>query len=150
MGHLNALLAASAQSFNGAAGTHSARVRARGTGHRRRFSQNRASRTSVYETIEEESYIPSPVRQTESSNITSETSSVVIADSIYVVDAETASMTSDWDDEHGIVSMRNYYALQDEAHETVEESKRTWEDTPFSLFALQCELLACRRSNLDD
>lgn len=33
--------------------------------------------------------------------------------------------------------MRKYYALRDEAENVVVESKRTWLDTPFTLFALQ-------------
>jgi len=42
-----------------------------------------------------------------------------------------------WDDERGITALRRYYALRDEAENTVTESKRTWLDTPFSIFALQ-------------
>ena len=43
-----------------------------------------------------------------------------------------------WDDER-IVALRKFYALRDEAENTVLESKRIWVDTPFSLFALQCK-----------
>ncbi|THG95127.1 hypothetical protein EW026_g6465, partial [Hermanssonia centrifuga] len=60
-----------------------------------------------------------------------------ISDSVVIVDPETSSIISDWDDEHGIVTLRKYCALRDEAHETVTESKRVWEDTPFSIFAVQ-------------
>jgi hypothetical protein len=45
--------------------------------------------------------------------------------------------TSVWDDERGIVALRKYYALKDEAQDTVTESKRQWLDTPFSVFAVQ-------------
>ena len=39
-----------------------------------------------------------------------------------------------WDDEHGIITLRKYYALRDEAENVVVETKRIWLDTPFSLF----------------
>ena len=43
-----------------------------------------------------------------------------------------------WDDEWGISALRKYYALRDEVQDAVTESKHTWVDTPFSLFAVQC------------
>jgi len=43
-----------------------------------------------------------------------------------------------WDDERGISALRKYYTLRDEVQDAVTESKRTWVDTPFSLFAVQC------------
>jgi len=63
---------------------------------------------------------------------------------IFVVDSDTLSIHSKgegsvWDDERGIVALRKFYALRDEAENTVSESKRTWMDTLFSIFALQCE-----------
>lgn len=115
-----------------------ARARARGHGHRRRYSQAHASRSSVYETIEEEmSNASSPAR-----TIGSKKSSPTQCQPIFVVDSDTASINSVteetiWDDERGIVALRKYYALKDEAHVTVVESKRQWLDTPFSVFALQ-------------
>jgi hypothetical protein len=118
-----------------------ARVRARGHGHRRRYSQAHASRSSVYETIEEEmSNASSPAR-----TIGSKMSSPTQCQPIFVVESDTASINSVteetiWDDERGIVALRKYYALKDEAHVTVVESKRQWLDTPFSVFALQCKL----------
>lgn len=60
-------------------------------------------------------------------------------DTVIIVDPEAASMEEDWTDEHGIVSLRKYYALRDEVQVTVTESKRAWSDTPFSLFAIQCK-----------
>ncbi|TFK19266.1 hypothetical protein FA15DRAFT_709141 [Coprinopsis marcescibilis] len=42
-----------------------------------------------------------------------------------------------WDDERGILALRKYYTLKDEATTTVMESQRAWEDTPFSVFAVQ-------------
>ncbi|TFK19267.1 hypothetical protein FA15DRAFT_709142 [Coprinopsis marcescibilis] len=42
-----------------------------------------------------------------------------------------------WDDERGILALRKYYTLKDEATTTVMESQRVWEDTPFSAFADQ-------------
>ena len=86
---------------------------------------------------------------------------------VYIVDADTASfqhhqgrsngsqdfdfgsneygVSSIWDDERGIVALRKYYALRDEAQTTVKESRRMWLDTPFSLFAIQCKwsFLSC-------
>ena len=57
------------------------------------------------------------------------------------MDPETASNDSFsmWDDESGITWMRKYHALKEEAQDTVVDSKRVWEDTPFSLYALQCK-----------
>ncbi|KAF8148662.1 hypothetical protein B0H34DRAFT_802878 [Crassisporium funariophilum] len=114
------------------------RARARGTGHRRRYSKAHMSRSSVYETIEEEiSNASSPAR-----SILSKKSSPTTRQPIFVVDSDTASINSQteetiWDDERGIITLRKFYALRDEAVNTVVESKRTWLDTPFSLFALQ-------------
>ncbi len=69
---------------------------------------------------------------------------------IFVVDLDTLSIHSKgeesvWDDEQGIVAQRKFYALRDEAENTVSESKRTWMDSPFSIFALQCELHSCSK-----
>jgi hypothetical protein len=63
---------------------------------------------------------------------------------VYVVGSDTESIynaddPSTWDDERGIVALRKFYNLKDEAHTTVQESQRTWIDTPFSLYALQSE-----------
>ena len=116
------------------------RVRARGTGHRRRISQARASRSSVYDTIIEETSIlsatTSPIRQPLSPTMEM---SPRENDSVVIADGETDSILGEWDNENGISKLRQYYALKDEAHETVTESKRIWLDTPFSIFALQCE-----------
>jgi serine/arginine repetitive matrix protein 2 len=119
-----------------------ARARARGHGHRRRISQARASRASVYETIEEEN---SPTR-----TLMSKKSSLAPSQPVVIVDPETASIdsltpgASLWDDEQGIVALRRYYALKDEAQDTVTKSRRQWLDTPFSVFALQCKCLALK------
>lgn len=140
VGQLNDLLTASVQPYSGIARARTTRARARGTGHRRRLSIARASRSSVYETIQEESLVlsgsPTPVKSAEQSSLLRAAPPEFSTDSVYVVDPETASI-SDWDDEHGIVSMRKYYALRDEAEDTVVESKKAWEDTPFSIFAVQ-------------
>ena len=119
-------------------GRNRARARARGTGHRRRYSKSHISRTSVYETIEEEmSNASSPAK-----SLLSKKSSPTTRQPVFVVDSDTVSIhskpeESTWDDEHGITTLRKYYALRDEAENVVVESKRTWLDTPFSLFALQ-------------
>lgn len=115
------------------------RARARGNGHRRRYSRSHVSRSSVYETIEEE-VGPSPTR-----SIASRKDEPSTRQTIFIVDSDTMSIHSKgeesvWDDERGIVALRKFYALRDEAENTVTESKRIWIDTPFSIFALQCEL----------
>ena len=124
------------------AGRSRTRARARGHGHRRRISQARASRSSVYETIEEEmSIASSPAR-----SLLSKKGSTTACQPIFIVDPEMTSMNnltpsaSIWDDEQGIVALRRYYALREEAQDTVTESKRQWLDTPFSVFALQCKI----------
>jgi hypothetical protein len=63
-------------------------------------------------------------------------SPVFAPSSVYIVDSEPSD--TERDDDRGIIAMRRYFALKDEAHDTVKESRRIWTDTPFSLFALQC------------
>lgn len=122
-----------------------ARARARGHSHRRRYSHARTSRTySVYETIEEElsSASTSPVHPTTDAKVNSPTQT----QPVFIVEGDMVSVHSNsddtlslWDDERGITALRRYYALQDEAQSTVSESKQTWTDTPFSIFAVQCK-----------
>lgn len=131
IGHLSSLLVNSTLPSSGAARAR-ARPRARGTGHRRRISQARASRTSVYETIQEE-----PSTANSPFSVQALGCSTGARDSIFIVDGDNESMHSDWDDERGITTLRRYYALRDEAQETVSESKRVWPDTAFSIFAVQ-------------
>ncbi|CCM05311.1 uncharacterized protein FIBRA_07525 [Fibroporia radiculosa] len=138
IGHLNTLLLNTTFPSSGVARAR-ARARARGTGHRRRISQARASRSSVYETIQEESSVsgsPSPVKvlMPEASKLAA---SPPTCDSVIIVDGDSESIMGDWDNEHGITTLRRYYTLRDEAHETVTESQRIWADTPFSVFAVQ-------------
>ncbi|KAJ7436308.1 hypothetical protein B0H11DRAFT_2364947 [Mycena galericulata] len=116
------------------------RARARGHGHRRRVSvaQARASRSSVYETIQEELASPVPSVSTSSKKSSSPTA----CQGVFVVDHDAGSVDLSpggvgWDDERGIVALRKYYALRHEAEDTVLESKRMWSDTPFSVYALQ-------------
>jgi serine/arginine repetitive matrix protein 2 len=125
------------------------RARARGHGHRRRASasqqarrRSRGSVYSVYETIEEEeqSNPSSPDQHTVSKF--SQKSSPTTVQPILVVDPDSSSdysrpSSSIWDDDRGIVALRRYYELRNEADHTVAESKRIWLDTPFSLYALQ-------------
>jgi len=108
------------------------RARGQGHGHRRRSSDVRHSMTSVYETIQEEGTIGSsdPPEAPEIEIPVAVYNSVHIADDYDGTDTE-------WDDERGIIAMRKYGALKDEADDTVTESKRVWLDTPFSLFAVQ-------------
>jgi serine/arginine repetitive matrix protein 2 len=114
-----------------------ARVRARGKGHRRRYSKTHVSRSSVYETIDEE-VGPSP-----SKSVASKKGDTTRRQPIFIVDLDTVSTHSKgeesvWGDERGIVALRKFYALRDEA-ENVTESRKIWMDTPFSIFALQCK-----------
>ena len=51
----------------------------------------------------------------------------------------------DWDSDFGI-ALRQYYALQLEAKETVKESQQAWLDTEFSRVALSCE--CCGREGI--
>ncbi|KAJ2924824.1 hypothetical protein H1R20_g12257, partial [Candolleomyces eurysporus] len=127
----------------------SARARARdhGHGHRRRYSKAHVSRSSVYETIEEEmSSAPSSPAQSLPGSATKKLNASVDDSTacqgvVYVVGSDTESIQdpeeSIWDDENGIVALRKYYTLKDEAKETVQESQRTWRDTPWSIFTLQ-------------
>ncbi|KAH9003289.1 hypothetical protein EDB86DRAFT_2846246 [Lactarius hatsudake] len=111
------------------------RIRSRGSGHRRRISGIRISRTSVYETIEEEmSAISTPVLDGFPDSVKAPLSPV-IDDNVIVVDPDDTSST-DWD-ERGIAALRRYYTLKDEADVTISESKQAWLDTPFSIYALQ-------------
>ncbi|KAG6865214.1 hypothetical protein C0991_004415 [Blastosporella zonata] len=112
---------------------HRVRARARGHGHRRRASYIRASRTSVYETIEEE-ISPSPNKPA-----LSEKGTPTVCQPIFIVEPDTSDVepTQIWNDENGIMALRRYYALKDEAQTTVVESKRIWHDTPFSIYAVQ-------------
>ncbi|KAG6810305.1 hypothetical protein H0H92_012482 [Tricholoma furcatifolium] len=111
------------------------KVRARARGHRKRASYMRASRASVYETIEEEMLnSPSPRK-----GVPSQESASTAYQPVFIVEPETAEVNPAqiWDDESGIIALRRYYALKDEAQHTVVESQRVWRDTPFSVFALQ-------------
>ncbi|KAM6497668.1 hypothetical protein JOM56_005616 [Amanita muscaria] len=116
------------------------RPRARGQGHRRRYSAVRASRTSVYETIEEEPLGDSPAHTVTSLKHASSTTTV---QPIMIVDSDTGSIdvtvsdSSFWDGERGVVNLNKCYALRNEAEGVVDESKRQWVDTPFSIFAVQ-------------
>ena len=136
LAHLDSLLAHSSHlptSNTGAVRTRT-RLRARGQGHRRRYSA-RLSRHSVYETIEEETNV-SPARTMMSTKSATPTSQPVI-----IVTSDSADLTvsdrSFWDSERDIIALDKYCALRNEADHTVVESKRIWTDTPFSLFAVQ-------------
>ncbi|KAI0084592.1 hypothetical protein BDY19DRAFT_519961 [Irpex rosettiformis] len=142
IGQLNALLKNAAQSSTDVSRTATVRARPPGTGHRRRFSQIRASRTSVYETIQEESVILSSPQSFEIPTPPSVQSKVPSAassrESVIIVDPESGESYEEyWDEASGLMTMRRYCALREEAQETVTESKRVWHDTPFSVVALQ-------------
>lgn len=132
---LNAILTNIAHPMAGHA-RNPIRARARGQGHRRRLSQVDPSRSSVYETIQEENVsaqnTPAPPR-----TLPPRTMLSPVRDDVVVVEADTES--GYWNDDRGFLALRKYFALRDEAHVTVEESKRTWIDTPFSVYAVQCK-----------
>lgn len=111
------------------------RTRSKGHGHRRRLSGIQLSRRSVYETIEEENH--SPVVDGFPDSLKAPLSPV-IDDNVIIVDPDDVSAV-EWD-ERGIVALRKYYTLKDEADVTIEESKQLWLDTPFSIYAVQCML----------
>ncbi|KZT25561.1 hypothetical protein NEOLEDRAFT_1178340 [Neolentinus lepideus HHB14362 ss-1] len=121
------------------------RARSRGAGHRRRISEARASRHSiysVYETIHEElSGASSPSSPAGPPSVNATVGSFP-SESVLVVDQDIDTM--EWDGEGGPTVLRKYYALRAEAHETVKESKRVWIDTPFSVFAVQSFQPPCR------
>ncbi|KAI0266456.1 hypothetical protein BC834DRAFT_129548 [Gloeopeniophorella convolvens] len=112
-----------------------ARVRSRGHGHRRRMSNIRISRASVYETIEEEMSSANSTPVTDRFLDTKAPLSPVVDDSVVIVDADDET-PFEWDD-RGVAALRKYYVLKDEADVTIEESKQMWVDTPFSIYALQ-------------
>ncbi|KAG1849200.1 hypothetical protein F4604DRAFT_1811164 [Suillus subluteus] len=103
------------------------RPRARGHGHQRRISQARASRTRLLGPATNNIQLPDSATK------------IIGRTPVFVADPETASVDSVslWDDERGITALRKYYALRDEAEDTVTESQRVWLDTPFSVFAVQ-------------
>ncbi|KAI0027700.1 hypothetical protein K488DRAFT_90544 [Vararia minispora EC-137] len=96
-------------------------------GHRR----DRSARQSVYETIQEEAVgQTSPAKDTPSCPL-----HPLANDGVVVVNSDTMSL--DWDDDRNVLALRKYYALRDEAHVTIQDSKRVWIDTPFSIYAIQ-------------
>jgi serine/arginine repetitive matrix protein 2 len=111
------------------------RIRSKGHGHRRRLSGIQISRRSVYETIEEENH--SPVTDGFPDSVKTSLSPV-IDDNVIIVDPDDASSV-EWD-ERGVVALRKFYTLKDEADVTVNQSKQLWLDTPFSVYAVQCML----------
>ncbi|KAI0247397.1 hypothetical protein BJV78DRAFT_1339302 [Lactifluus subvellereus] len=119
------------------------RIRSRGHGHRCRISGIQISRSSVYETIEEENntsiidYPPDSVKAP---------LSPVVDDNVIIVDPDDAS-TIEWD-ERGIAALRNYYTLKDEADCAIKESKLLWLDTPFSIYAVQSFKPPAHRSDM--
>lgn len=96
----------------------------------------------MYETIQEESTIlsspPSYEIPTPPSRGTQPVSAASSRESILLIRSETGELyESYWDEEKGMMSTRSYFTLREEAHETVTESKRTWQDTAFSIDSLQ-------------
>ncbi|KAG6896180.1 hypothetical protein C0992_009838 [Termitomyces sp. T32_za158] len=109
---------------------HKVCARARGHGHRRRAQ---ASRSSVYETIEEEK-MNSPMSQKTSPHTLKDTPTIRRP---LKPDNDRVGLAQISNNESGTLTLRRYYALRDEARTTVVESKRVWRDTPSSIFAIQ-------------
>lgn len=131
MGNLNVVLSNVTHPFT----RPTRRVKDKGHSHlaRHRVSEVPVSRSSVYETIQEESPIaPRSVAVPDNCD------QIKLPDysAVYVVE-DNEEVNMEWDDDRGIIAMRRYCALKDEAQDTVEESRRVWMDTPLSLFALQ-------------
>jgi serine/arginine repetitive matrix protein 2 len=108
------------------------RICFKGHSHRRYLSGIQISRTSVYETIEENH---TPITDGFPDSINASLSPV-IDDSVIIVNPDDVS-TVQWD-KHGIVALRKYYTLKGEADTTIQESKQLWQDTLFSIYAVQC------------
>ena len=100
--------------------------------------QNRPATTSVYETIEEELSGTVNSRSPRVSHVGQNTTPSGVSACVDTASVDLAS-NSPRDDEFDISALRKYYALRDEAKGTVVESRRLWQDTPFSVSAVQCE-----------
>lgn len=51
--------------------------------------------------------------------------------------AEPSVDVVEWDDEKLVLGLRKYYALRNEANDTISHSRVVWPDTAFSIHALQ-------------
>ncbi|KAL5532249.1 hypothetical protein ACEPAF_5818 [Sanghuangporus sanghuang] len=125
---LNVLLASSAN----VSGSGRSRLHRRGSGHRRKISEARASRTSsVYETIEEAPELHDALSYSCSSSKLSLEST--FTQNLPVSDINVVQ----WESEDVGPALRMMHALQLEARMTVDASRRQWADTPYSIDALQ-------------
>ncbi|KAH8109421.1 hypothetical protein DFH11DRAFT_933783 [Phellopilus nigrolimitatus] len=146
---LNTMLS---NSTNNGSTSDTVRARARGQGHHRRITEARASRSSVYETIEEET--PGSYQSSLSANglhvksfkDSASSRSNVIPYNEHEPDIEIVG----WNNGEVGPALRKLYALKNEALQTVDASHRLFEDTPFSLYSLQCgHLSMCCFCNSD-
>ncbi|KAG9000392.1 hypothetical protein FRB90_011833, partial [Tulasnella sp. 427] len=108
------------------------RLRPQGKGHRRRSHMSEMSRISMIESIAEEV-------TSESGSPRAPTFDSIAEPSIVFWDNQSrrSSWRSsiDWESDFGAM-LREYYSLQTEARQTVQESQHMWLDTDFSRFAL--------------
>jgi serine/arginine repetitive matrix protein 2 len=149
LSQVSMVLSKATQSVSAATARVGSRARPRGHGHRQRISEAKASRASMYETIEEEmsnASSPPTSPHAEHHSAPDDTSIVhnsTCRSSVFVVDPDTENLDSPsmWDDENGITQLRRYYTLREEAEDTVMHSKQVWLDTPFSVYALQCKCI---------
>jgi serine/arginine repetitive matrix protein 2 len=149
LSQVSMVLSKATQSVSAATARVGPRARPRGHGHRQRISEAKASRASMYETIEEEmsnASSPPTSPHAEHHSAPDDTSIVhnsTCRSSVFVVDPDIENLDSPsmWDDENGITQLRRYYTLREEAEDTVMHSKQVWLDTPFSVYALQCKCI---------
>ncbi|KZT06716.1 uncharacterized protein LAESUDRAFT_149730 [Laetiporus sulphureus 93-53] len=119
------------QGVNSAAVFRQARARALAAWHRRRKSQSAPPRSPVYETILEESY------SSGSTSKQSPSASSAQDDDEAVADQNAEPIENDVDGPQGVRLLRQYYALKNEAHETIVESRQTWPNTASSINAVR-------------
>ena len=91
---------------------------ARSHSHCRRASQARTSQSSVYKTVREEiADLLSPVKP----SLVSMKNSPTVRQPIFIMEPDAAPLDNGsseeliWDGKNGIITLRKYYALQDEA-----------------------------------
>lgn len=128
------------QTVSAGATSSNSRARTRGHGHPRRMSQ--ISRASMIGTIHEEnpglSNSPSPSHNSNRNSFQSVSSAPPFPREPEA-SVEPRVDVVEWDDERTVLGLRKYYALRNEAHDTISHSRIVWPDTAFSLHALQSE-----------
>ncbi|PCH37125.1 hypothetical protein WOLCODRAFT_140718 [Wolfiporia cocos MD-104 SS10] len=112
-----------------------ARARMRSSGHRPQLTQACLSRTSIYETIQEEDSIPTIPSEQVLIDSPDASPTPPSRNSVLSADSDTQSAPDGQGDVTGL--LRRYYALQKEAQEAIAENKRMWPDTAYTLQVMQ-------------